>query len=120
MPLHNTSYFDPISMTIIDPMHNLYLGSAKCLIHLWSAKGLNTSNTLIQSRVDLIQVPHYVGRIPHKIDSSFSGFTTDQFNICDRLWQRGYFAQKIRIELLTQSSSPFQGDSNGSGLKPYS
>ena len=74
-------YFDPITMTIIDPMHNLYLGSAKKLIHLWIKKGFITSSTftLIQDRVDSIQVPHYVGRIPHKIESSFSGFTADQF-----------------------------------------
>lgn len=56
-------YFDPVRMTIIDPMHNLYLGSA---ITLWIEEGLITSKDmcLIQSRVDSVQAPHYVGRIP--------------------------------------------------------
>lgn len=68
-------------MCIIDPMHNLYLGSAKRLVNLWMDKGLikNKDISLIQDRVDSTQVPHYVGRIPHKIASSFSGFTADQF-----------------------------------------
>ena len=74
-------YFDPVRMIIIDPMHNLYLGSAKRLIALWMEKNLLTSRdmSLIQDRVNSIQTPSYVGRIPHKIASSFSGFTADQF-----------------------------------------
>lgn len=74
-------YFDPITMTIIDPMHNLYLGSAKKLVHLWIEKGIITKSacSVIQDRVNSIRVPRYVGRIPHKIESSFSGFTADQF-----------------------------------------
>ena len=59
-------YFDPVVMTIIDPMHNLYLGSA---ISIWMNQGLITSGDY------QIHVPRYVGRIPHKISSSFSGFT---------------------------------------------
>ena len=73
-------YFDPIVMTVIDPMHNLYLGTAKRMINLWIEKGFITGKDLsqIQSCVNSIQVPHYVSRIPHKIQSSFSGFTADQ------------------------------------------
>ena len=74
-------YFDPVAMTIIDPMHNLYLGSARRLVYVWIKKGILTEKdfSTIQSCVDTIDVPHYVGRIPHKIQSSFSGFTADQF-----------------------------------------
>ena len=74
-------YFDPIRMTIIDPMHNLYLGSAKRLLRIWNEKQLITDSDMIkiQNCVDNIRVPHYVGRIPLKIASSFSGFTADQF-----------------------------------------
>ena len=35
--------------------------------------------SMIQNYVDQIKVPPYVGRIPLKIASSFSGFTADQF-----------------------------------------
>ena len=74
-------YFDPIRMTIIDPMHNLYLGTAKHLKDVWIQQGLITNKDMshIQSRVDCVQAPLYVGRIPHKIASSFAGFTADQF-----------------------------------------
>lgn len=79
--LLDLSYFNPIRMTIIDPMHNLYLGSAKRLLHIWNEKDLITDSDMIaiQSRIDTIKVPPYVGRIPLKIASSFSGFTADQF-----------------------------------------
>ena len=34
-------YFDPIRVTIIDPMHNLYLGSAKRILkNVWIDKGV--------------------------------------------------------------------------------
>ena len=74
-------YFDPIRMTIIDTMHNLYIGTATHLLKdVWIERGLITDGDmrLIQDRVDSIQVPNYVGRIPLKIASSFSGFTADQ------------------------------------------
>lgn len=74
-------YFDPIRMTIIDPMHNLYLGTTKCILKVWIEQQLidNKALSLIQSRVNDTTTPHYVGRIPLKIASSFSGFTADQF-----------------------------------------
>ena len=68
-------------MTIIDPMHNLYLGTTKCILKVWIEQQLidNQVLSLIQSRVNNITTPHYVGRIRLKIASSFSGFTADQF-----------------------------------------
>ena len=33
-------YFDPIQFTIIDPMHNLYLGSGKHAFEVWVKKDL--------------------------------------------------------------------------------
>ena len=31
-------YFDPIRMTSLDPMHNLFLGTAKHMISVWKTK----------------------------------------------------------------------------------
>jgi len=31
-------YFDPVTFTVIDPMHNLYLGTAKHVFKLWIEK----------------------------------------------------------------------------------
>lgn len=75
-------YFDPVRMTIIDPMHSLYLGTSKHVLKdMWLEQQLITKSDLnvIQKRVDAICVPHGIGRIPSKISSSFSGFTADQF-----------------------------------------
>ena len=74
-------YFDPIRMTIIDPLHNLYLGSAKHVLkNIWIEQGLISSKSMdtIQSRVNAVHTPNYIGRILHKVESSFSGFTADQ------------------------------------------
>ena len=69
-------------MTIIDPMHNLYLGTAKHVLKdIWLEHELDDRKDLdnVQSKVDSIFTPHYIGRIPHKIASSFAGFTGDQY-----------------------------------------
>ena len=74
-------YFDPIRMTIIDHMHNLYLGTAKRILKVWIEQNLiNTKQfDVIQGCVDSVRVPAKLGRIPSKIASSFSSFIADQF-----------------------------------------
>ena len=74
-------YFDAPRMLVIDPMHNLFLGTAKHMLHLWLQKELISvaQYHCIQDNVNRMVVPSDIGRIPHKIASSFSGFTADQF-----------------------------------------
>lgn len=78
-------YFDPTRMLLIDPMHNLFIGSAKHLAKLWvnNEPAIITKSALksIQELVDEMHVPADIGRIPRKIESGsgFSGFTADQF-----------------------------------------
>ena len=75
-------YFDAPKMLVIDPMHNLFLGLAKHFIKkVLIGKQLlsDTDFEVIQERVNLMAVPSDIGRIPHKIQSSFSSFTADQF-----------------------------------------
>ena len=77
-------YFDCVRFTIIDPMHNLFLGTAK---HLMENIWLNESNPLLsdtqlkrmQQRVDDVEFPSTLGRLPNKIAISFGGFTADQW-----------------------------------------
>ena len=74
-------YFDPIRMTIIDPMHNLYLGSAKHILKkIWIEKGIISMQHFndIQKKMDAFNSPLDVGRIPRKIETGFAGFTADQ------------------------------------------
>uniref|UniRef100_A0A1X7VF95 Uncharacterized protein n=1 Tax=Amphimedon queenslandica TaxID=400682 RepID=A0A1X7VF95_AMPQE len=74
-------YFDAPRMCIIDPMHNLLLGTAKHCVEVWKQKGMTSSQVLvdIQKKVGSFSCPSDVGRIPSKIQSSFSGFTADQW-----------------------------------------
>lgn len=49
-------YFDPIRMLIIDPMHNLFLDSAKYVLkNLWMDREILTSSKLAQIQGDIIQ-----------------------------------------------------------------
>ena len=69
-------------MAIVDPMHNLFLGSAKYFLkNVRIDKGIiaESSFSEIQQRVNSIKVPTGMGRIPHKIRSGFSAFTADQW-----------------------------------------
>ena len=74
-------YFYAPRMCVIDPMHNLLSGTAKHCIDIWKSTGLLSSDHFcdIQKKVDNFTCPNDVGRIPSKIQSSFSGFTADQW-----------------------------------------
>ena len=69
-------------MLIIDPMHNLFLGTGKhkIMLHLWLNSGIlsNRNFSIIQETLDCMIVPTDVGRIPRKILTGFSEFTPDQ------------------------------------------
>ncbi|KAL3858314.1 hypothetical protein ACJMK2_012908 [Sinanodonta woodiana] len=73
-------YFDPVRMTILDPMHNLFLGSAKHMLKIWNATKILRDEHLgmIQEKIELIQCPSDVGKLPQKF-SSFGSFTADQW-----------------------------------------
>ena len=68
-------------MLVIDPMHNLFLDTAKHMLKVWNQSDLVIRSDFVsfQKPVDSIVVPSYVGRIPRKIETGFSGFTADQF-----------------------------------------
>ena len=69
-------------MLIIDPMHNLFLGSAKHFVKsiLIGKQILSDAQfDILQHRVDSITAPPDIGRIPQKIRSGFASFTADQW-----------------------------------------
>ena len=71
-------YFDSCRMLLVDPMHNLYLGSAKHVLKaIWIDRNILSyaDFEIVQARVDKCCVPSDLGRIPHKIVSGFSSFT---------------------------------------------
>ena len=70
-------YFD----CIIDPMHNLFLGTAKHLMkNIWLPNKILKQNDLksIQELIDSMKAPSNMGRIPNKIASNFASFTSEQ------------------------------------------
>lgn len=75
------SYFDPVRMLVIDPMHNLFLGTAKHMIKIWKDRNVLCKSHFesIQKKVDSFRVPSDIGRIPRKVETNFSGFTADQY-----------------------------------------
>lgn len=79
--LSELPYYDTIAMAIVDPMHNLFLGTAKNMINVWKKNGILNDISLqqIQEKVDKAEVPSDVGKLPGKIDKfSFDGFTADE------------------------------------------
>ena len=75
-------YFDPPTMLVIDPMHNLFLGLAKHFIKkVFLKNAILSENDLkvLQNRINKVMAPSDIGRIPYKIESSFKSFTADQY-----------------------------------------
>ena len=62
-------------------MHNLYLGTAKRLMKIWTSgeHPLISTNDFqkIQNIIDSTPSPSDIGQIPLKISSRFAGFTAD-------------------------------------------
>ena len=67
-------YFDSVRFSVVDPMHNILLGTVKLMISIWEEKTLLSARDFgrIQAQVDCFVTPADVGRIPHKILSGFS------------------------------------------------
>ena len=75
-------YFDAPCFLIVDPMHNLFIGTAKHFLkRIWIDQELISDSIFnkIQDCVNNIVVPAGMGRIPYKIRSGFSSFTSNQW-----------------------------------------
>ena len=74
-------YFDAVRMCVVDPMHNLLLGTAKHVTEIWKSRSIISSSQfdVIQEKVNSMVTPTDIGRLPFKISSGFSGFTADQW-----------------------------------------
>ena len=65
---------------LIDPMHNLLLGSAKTFTKLWIQHSCQSGDfALIQKAVDAFVTPSGIGRLPRKVESGFSNFKAEQW-----------------------------------------
>ena len=78
------SYFDCVRFHVIDPMHNLFTGTAKhVMTKVWMKKDdpviSRASIVTVQDRIDHCKIPSTLGRIPRKIFSGFSSLTADEW-----------------------------------------
>ena len=83
-------YFDPVRMLIIDPMHNLYLGTAKFILHgIWLKNNIISSSDVqrINDKIMSWVIPPEArfSRLPGRIEHS-SSFTAEQW----MLWVNYY------------------------------
>lgn len=81
--LNELPYFDPPRMCIIDPMHNLLLGTSKHMMEVWKELKLIDAKEylFIHDRLSTFVTPNDIGRLPSKskIISGFSGFTAEEW-----------------------------------------
>lgn len=68
-------------MTPIDPMHNLFLGTAKHMISVWKTKLILNENDLlkIQEKIGTFCCPSDVGKLPQNFATSYGSFNADQW-----------------------------------------
>ena len=97
-------YFDTVHSIVVDPMHNILLGSAKLLVTIWKSKDILSRANFesIQAIVDRFVIPADVGRIPHKISSHFSCFTAHQWKNWTQIYSVIVFTNftKSRLSVL--------------------
>ena len=74
-------YFDTARFSVVDPLHNILLGTPKRMITIWKDKGYLSKAQLeaVQQQCDKFVIPSDIGRILHKISSGFASFTGDQW-----------------------------------------
>ena len=74
-------YFDPVKFTVIDPMHNLLLGTGKHVFKVWMDLRMFTTAQLkeFESTIKEFQTPADIGRLPSRIGSEYNGFTANQW-----------------------------------------
>ena len=74
-------YFDIIKFSTIDPMHNLFLGTTKKMFTLWNDRKLFSPSQLrqIEERIDAMEVPSDIGRLPKRITTNAGSYTAEQW-----------------------------------------
>ncbi|OAD74347.1 hypothetical protein PHYBLDRAFT_167761 [Phycomyces blakesleeanus NRRL 1555(-)] len=84
---HHLHYFDPVWCIIVDPMHNLFLGTAKHMISVWKDLGYLPAAVLVrmQRLADDIIVPSGYTVLSAKIESGFPYIKTLFVKACQKL-----------------------------------
>ena len=61
-------------------MHNLFLGTAKYQFKIWVSEGHLNATQLksIETRIENMEVPADIGRLPKQISSNYGSYTAEQ------------------------------------------
>lgn len=80
MRLKSSASSVSLTFCTVDPMHNLFLGTAKYVFKLWDQRGIITRKMmkLIEEKIDKMDLPTNVGRLPKKISSNYGSYTALQ------------------------------------------
>ena len=84
--LFSLEYLDLVQVTVIDPMHNIFLRTAQCILdRAWlncdPPKITKMQLGELQSKIDAVPLPADMGRIPLKVASRFTLFMADQWKM---------------------------------------
>ena len=79
--LLDLEYFDIIRFCTVDPMHNLFLGTAKYVFKLWDKQGVIGKEEMkqLEKRIEQMDVPTDMGRLSKKISSNYGSYTAEQW-----------------------------------------
>ncbi|KAG1439495.1 hypothetical protein G6F56_012276 [Rhizopus delemar] len=92
--LHNLPYFDVVRCTAVDPMHGLFLGTAKRMVHIWRTYTNKYTNTVylpdtdiknMQAEANQVVLPQQYTPVHQKIGSLFANMKSDEW----RTWVLG-------------------------------
>ena len=74
-------YYGSITMCVIDPMYNLFLGTGKKMFKIWCERDILSKEKLrqVQDRIETVEAPSDLGRLPGNITSNYGGFTASQW-----------------------------------------
>ncbi|XP_035679990.1 uncharacterized protein LOC118418252 [Branchiostoma floridae] len=80
-PLLELPYYQAVRFCVIDPLHNLFLGTAKRMFKTWVDREILTKADLVEvsKRIETVVVPPGMGRIPTGISSNFGAFTAEEW-----------------------------------------
>ena len=91
-------YLDIIRHNLLDPMHNLFLGTAKHTMEVWKNHGyINAEKVqMIQDTIDSFTLLPFSGRILSKIasGSGFTDLTTEQWKMWTLIYSPKSFITK--------------------------
>ena len=73
-------YFDCVRFHVIDPMHNLFLGTSKYVFKLWAENVLSKGQLKeLSKKIEELNTATSIGRIPRKIGTNYGNYTAEEW-----------------------------------------